>query len=136
MSFPLLDVAGLGLNLYGTIAAGEEAHHRFRAMRSAARRLQQQQNAEFNQARFGIREAQQAWENDPARATIRRLWEQRLANPDVISPEQLSVMRQTALSNAATGSEGAINALREQQQRAGLGSSPMALGAEAGLRSQ
>lgn len=134
MAFPFLEVAGLGTQLLSGILQSNESKKRFRAMRNAARKLQQRKDREFNQAWFAIKGAEDEWRNDPARGTLRSLWEQRLKNPNVVSEADLSTMKQGALSEAGSESAGAITALREQAQRAGLGGSKMALGAEAGLR--
>lgn len=136
MPFPILETAGLAANVFGSIMQNEEARKRFRAMKQAAKRLAVQQNINLGNARSAIEGARSAWENDPGQATLRSMWQKKLANPDVISPEELSFQKQSALSQAGSESAGAITSLREQQQRAGLGGSRMALGAEAGLRSQ
>jgi hypothetical protein len=136
MAFPFLEVAGLAAGLGSSLLASSEARKRFHAMRKAAQRLQRRQDNEFNTAYSGLRSAQASWESDPAQATVRQMWEQRLAHPDVISDAELSTEKQGALSEAGSESAGAINALREQAARSGLGGSKMALGAEAGLRSQ
>lgn len=135
MAFPTMEVLGLASNALGSYFQQKESRKRFKAMRNAARAIEARRANEFNTSLIGLRGAQTAWENDPARATLRKMWEAKLANPNVVSQGDLSVMKQGALSNAGSESAGAINRLREQQQRSGMGGSRMALGAEAGLRS-
>lgn len=136
MALPFLEIAGLGANLLGSVLQAGESRKRFNAMRTAARRLEKNQNQNFNDARFALRGAQTAYENDPRRATLRQMWEQRLANPNVIDPGQLSVMKAQALDNATQGGASAVSRIREQAQRMGISNSRAGLGMEAGIRSQ
>lgn len=134
MAFPALELAGLAGNVIGSVLQAQEARRRQKSLERAARRLATLQSAREGRAASEIKGARYAWENDPGRATLRQMWEQRLANPNVISAGDLSTLKQGALSEAGSESAGAINSLREQSQRSGLGGSRMALGAEAGLR--
>ncbi len=134
--FPFLEVAGLGAQIFGAISQQSEAHHRFRLMRQAAKRLQLAQDRDFNTAQQGLRGAQSAWENDPGRAEVRRLWEQKLANPDVVNPAELSLMKNQGYDSAARDSGASVSRIREQAQRIGLGNSRAGLGLEAGTRAQ
>lgn len=135
MPFPFLEVAGLGANLVGSIMQAKEARRRFSAMKRAAQILQQRQDADFATAIGGLRSAQANWEADPAQASLRQMWEDRLAHPDILDAGQISLMKARAMDEAARGSEGAISAVREQAQRSGLRGSPMAVGAERAVRS-
>lgn len=134
MPFPFLEVAGLGANIFGAISQQSEAHHRFRLMKQAARRLQLNQDRDFNTARLGLMGAQSAWENDPGRAMVRQLWEKKLANPDVIDAGQLSVMKNASMDTAARDASGSVSRIREQAQRAGLGNSRAGLALEGATR--
>lgn len=136
MPFPGLEVAGLAANLVGSIMQAKEARKRFRAMKKAAVNVERRRDANQAAAVGQLSGGLQEYDASPGRASLRSMWEQRLANPDVVSAGDLSVAKQGALSEAGSESAGAIGSLREQQQRAGLGGSRMALGAEAGLRSR
>lgn len=131
---PFLEIAGLATGVLGSVLQAKEARKRMRAMREAARRLEINQSRDFNTAAFGIRGAQSAWESDPGRATLRQMWEQKLANPDVLSPAQISLMKAQGQDAAAQDASGSISRIREQAQRVGLGGSRAGLGLEAGVR--
>ncbi len=127
-------MAGLGAGIVGGIFEAKAAKKRFNAMKAAAQRLQAKQDNDFNTGLLGLRGAQGAWENDPAQAKIRAMWEQRLANPDVVSQGDLSNYKQQALSSAGSESAGAITAAREQAQRSGLGGSRAGMAGERSIR--
>jgi hypothetical protein len=112
----------------------QESRKRMRAMREAARRLEINQSRDFNTAALGIRGAQSQWEGDPGRATLRQMWEKKLANPDVLDPGQISLMKAQGQDSAAQDASGSISRIREQAQRIGLGGSRAGLGLEAGVR--
>lgn len=134
MSFPVLEVAGLGANLVGSLMQAAEARKRFRAMKMAAQRVEQRRNADSAMASAELRGGLADYESSPGRASLRSMWESRLANPNVVSDADLSVAKQGALSEAGSESAGAITAVREQAQRSGLGGSRMSLGVETGIR--
>lgn len=134
MPFPFLEVAGLGANVVGGIFQAKAAKKRFNAMKEAAQRLQAKQDNDYNTALLGIRGAQSAWETDPAQAALRSMWEKRLANPDVVTPEALSSYKQQALSSAGSETAGAITAAREGAQRRGLGASRAGMAGERAIR--
>lgn len=136
MAFPALELGGLAFNIGSSILQSEEARKRFRAMKQAARRIAIQQNLRENRAIQGINEARSAWENDPGRATLRSMWEERLKNPDAISEGDLSVLRNQGISEAGSEASGAITAAREQAQRSGLGSSKIGAGTELAVRAR
>lgn len=136
MPLPFLEIAGLGASLIGSMQQAKEARRRFNAMRRAAQMLQQRQDAEFATARNELRGAQAAYESDPARLSLRQQWEERLKNPTILDPAQISLMKAQGMDRAGANASGQITALREQAQRAGLRGSPLAVGAEASLRSR
>ena len=135
MSVPFLDLAGLGFNLVGSILGQQEAKKRQRAMKGAARGMYAQQQRDFQTAWGMQQQNAEAFRTNPARAKIRGMWEKELENPFAISPADLSTMKASAMSTASANAGNAVTRLREQQQRAGVRSSPMAAGMEANVRS-
>ncbi len=134
MAIPFLELGGLAAGIGGAIFNARAAKKRFNAMKEAAQALDRRQSNDFNTAVTGVRGAQAAWEADPAQASLRSMWEQRLANPNVVSEGDLSNMKQQALSSAGSESAGAITASREQAQRRGLGGSRAGMAGERAIR--
>lgn len=132
--FPALELAGLGVNIVGGILAHDEAKKRERAMRRAARRMYVQRQQEFNTAVNLVRENQSRYRNDPRRAQIQSMWDDRLANPDVFSPAEISVMKNRAFGQAGRAMGTNLTRMRESAQRAGVRASPMMAGMESAHR--
>ncbi len=132
----LVGLLGVGSGLIGGLIGNrQEAKRRKQAMKWARKVFDMQQRdwaAAFQQ----IKGAQGAYETDPRRTAIKGEWEKRLAQPDLISPEMLSILKNQSYDQAHRESGDSIQALRESLQRTGMAGSGYGAGLEAAQRSR
>jgi hypothetical protein len=136
MAVPLLGIAGVGANLAGTFLGAQEARRREKAMRIAMQRLIEAQTRDRATALWEQKEARSRFLADPRRAKLQSSMDELLANPDVIDPATLSLMKGQMMDSAAASSEGSIQRLRQQQQRTGTRGTTHGTGQEAALRAR
>jgi hypothetical protein len=132
----LVGLLGVGSSLVGGILGNrEQAKRRKEAMRWA-RRLLSMQNRDFAAAFQQIKGAQGQYENDPRRATLKAEWDKRMAQPDLITPEMLSLMKNQSYDQAARESGDSGSSLREMLQRQGMSGSGYGAGLQAAQQSR
>lgn len=126
-----ISAVGLGVNVIGGIIQSREAAKRRKQAMRFLREMIAEQRKDFATAKTSLDAGRERYLGDPRRAQINSRWQERLANPNVISPEMESILRHATLDQTAREAGDGTSQTRESLQRRGLGGSALGAGVEA-----